>query len=220
MCRVLILDEDPFFAKTIKLILEDNGEAESKVSTNFDDARKQVIKAVKRGKPFEIFLIDQRLEPGKDGIEGMQELRAISPDTDAIIFISVEDRENGVRAYEAGAFRYLSKPFDNRELLFLLKSLKQWRREQRELGWQKIFTSMMEEVLRHESFLDAGKVVVEYGLKLGFSRVHLFWIPKRERLQYPQSDGWDHMCGRRMHSRFSPLIFRYIFVSTKPVVQS
>ena len=140
MCRVLIIDDEKFFAETIKLILEDAGEAEAKISTTFEDAKKQVKKAIERGKPYEVLLIDQRLGPGKDGIEVMQELRTISPDTDAIIFTGIEDTENGVRAYEAGAFRYISKPFENKELLFLLKALKQWRAEQREHGWQKIFS--------------------------------------------------------------------------------
>jgi GAF domain-containing protein len=180
MCRVLIIDDEIFFAETIQLILEDAGEAEAKISTTIEDARKQVKKAMERGKPFEVFLIDQRLGPGKDGIEVMRELRAISPDTDAIIFTGIEDTENGVRAYEAGAFRYISKPFENRELLFLLKSLKQWRTEQREHGWQKLFSSMMEDALQHESFHDVSRVVVEYALNLGFSRAHLFWVPKGE----------------------------------------
>ena len=180
MCRVLIIDDEKFFAETIQLILEDAGEAEAKISTTIEDARKKVKKAIERGKPYEVFLIDQRLGPGKDGIEVMQELRAISPDSDAIIFTGIEDTENGVRAYEAGAFRYISKPFENRELLFLLKSLKQWRTEQREHGWQKLFSSMMEDALHHESFHDVSKVVVGYALKLGFSRAHLFWVPTAE----------------------------------------
>ena len=180
MCRVLVIDDDQFFAETIQLILEDAGEAEAQIATAFEDARELVKKAVRRGKPYEVFLIDQRLGPGKDGIEVMQELRTISPDSDAIIFTGIEDTENGVRAYEAGAFRYISKPFENRELLFLLKSLKQWRTEQREHGWQKIFSSMMEEALQHESFYDVSRVVVNYALKLGFSRAHLFWVPKAE----------------------------------------
>ena len=184
MCRVLILDDDQFFAETIKVILEEAEEAQSKISTNFEDAQKQVKQAIRRGKPFEVFLIDQRLGPGKDGIEVMQELRAISPDTDTIIFTGFEDLENGMRAYEAGAFRYLSKPFENRELLFLLKSLKQWRKEQREHGWQKVFTSMMEESLQKSSFLEVGNVVVRYALDLGFSRAHLFWVPTREDAKF------------------------------------
>lgn len=180
MCRVLILDDDPYFAETIKVILEEEGEAKPKISATFEDAYKQVKQAARRGKPFEVFLIDQRLGPGKDGIQVMQELRAISPDTDAIIFTGYEDLESGVRAYETGAFRYLSKPFENRELLFLLKSVKQYRRERREHGWHKVFTRMMEEALRQDSFKEVSRIVVDYALQLGFEQAHLFWAPTRE----------------------------------------
>lgn len=180
MCRVLILDDDPYFAETVKMILEQEGEAKPTVSTTYEDACKQVRQAARRGKPFEIFLIDQRLGPGKDGIEVMQELLAISPDSDAIIFTGADDFESGARAYEAGAFRYLSKLFDHRELLFLLKSVKQYRRERREHGWHKVFTRMMEEALRQESFKEVSRIVVDYALQLGFEQAHLFWSPTRE----------------------------------------
>jgi GAF domain-containing protein/CheY-like chemotaxis protein len=180
MCRVLIIDDEQFSAETIKIILEDAGEAKADFATSFEGARELVKQSIKANKPYEVFLIDQRLGPGKDGIEVMQELRAINPDSDAIIFTGIEDTENGVRAYEAGAFRYLSKPFENRELLFLLKALKQWRKEQREHGWQKLFTSMMEEALRKTSFSEVGEIVVRFALKLGFSRAHLFWVPTQE----------------------------------------
>jgi DNA-binding response OmpR family regulator len=182
MCRVLIIDDDPFFAETINAIPEDAGEAQSKISTNFDDAQKQVKRAIQRGKPFEVFLIDQRLGPGKDGIEVMQELRAISPDTDAIIFTGFEDLENGMRAYEAGAFRYLSKPFENRELLFLLKSLKQWRKEQREHGWQKIFSALIEKSIIKSDFNDISNTIVNQSLLLGFERVHLFRLSTNDNV--------------------------------------
>jgi CheY-like chemotaxis protein len=182
MCRVLIIDDKKFSGETIKLILEDAGEAQADYSINYADARELVLQAIKTNKPYEVFLIDQHLGSGKDGIDVMQELRTISPDSDAIIFTGVDDIETGLRAYEAGAFRYLSKPFENRELLFLLKSLKQWRKDQREHNWQKLFTSMMEEALRKNTFHDVSEIVVEHALKLGFSRAHLFWVPTQKDL--------------------------------------
>jgi len=180
MCRVLILDDEIYFAETLKLILEQEKEARSTISITCEDACRQARQAVRRGKPFEVFFIDQRLGPGKDGIEVMQELRAISPDSDAIIFTGADDLESGVRAYEAGAFRYLPKLFDRRELLFLLKSLKQYRRERREHGWQKLFTRMMEEALQKDTFPQVSQVVVDYALQSGFAQAHLFWAPTRE----------------------------------------
>ena len=108
MCRVLIIDDEQFSAETIKIILEDSGEAKTDFSTSYEGAWELVKQSINDNKPYEVFLIDQRLGPGKDGIEVMQELRSISPDSDAIIFTGIEDTVNGVRAYEAGAFRYLS----------------------------------------------------------------------------------------------------------------
>jgi GAF domain-containing protein len=180
MCRVLIIDDEDFSAETIKMILEESGEARADYATTYEDARELVQQSLKPNKPYEVFLIDLRLGPGKDGIEFMQELRAASPDTDAIIFTGLEDSTQGVRAYEAGAFRYLYKPFENEELLYLLKAVKQKRKEEQEHDWQKLFTSMMEEALHKTTFLEVANVVVKYALKLGFSRAHLFWMPTQE----------------------------------------
>jgi CheY-like chemotaxis protein len=180
MCRVLIIDDEEFSAETIKMVLEEAGEARADYATTYKDARELVQQSLKSNDPYEVFLIDLRLGPGKDGIELMRELRAASPDTDAIIFTGLEDSTHGVRAYEAGAFRYLYKPFDNEELLYLLKSLKQWRKEKRKTGLSNILSSMMEDALRKTSFWEAAGTVVKYALKLGFSRAHLFWIPTQE----------------------------------------
>ncbi len=180
MCRVLILDDDPFSAETVKLILENAGEANADTVFTEEDAVARTNARMQAGKPYEVFLIDQRLGTGKDGIDVFKDLRAICPDADGIIFTGYEDVENGLRAYEAGAFRYLSKPFENRELLFLLKAVKQWRKEQREHGWQKLFSGMMEAALQERDFDAVSKVVVNYSLKLGFERAHLFWVPTRE----------------------------------------
>ncbi|MFZ5818299.1 MAG: GAF domain-containing protein [Chloroflexota bacterium] len=176
----MIIDDEEFSAETIKLILEDAGEAQADYATTYNDARELVQQSLKPNKPYDVFLIDLRLGPGKDGIEFMQELRAASPDTDAIIFTGLEDSAHGVRAYEAGAFRYLYKPFENEELLYLLKAVKQKRKEEQEHDWQRLFTGMMEEALRKTTFLEVANVTVKYALKLGFSRAHLFWVPAQK----------------------------------------
>jgi hypothetical protein len=54
------------------------------------------------------------------------------------------------------------------------------RREEVENKWRKIFSEMMETALRHSNFIDTASVVVNYALKLGFERAHLFWAPKRD----------------------------------------
>ncbi len=180
MCRVLILDDEKTFAEYIKMILEDAREAQPDITTTPEEAEDRVRTAIRLGKPYEVLLIDQRLGKGHDGIEIMRTLRSLSPDSDAIILTGFDDTANGVRAYEAGAFRYLSKSFESRELIFLFKAIKQWRKEQREHGWQKVFGAMMEEALSKELFADVASTVVKYAMRLGFVRAHLFWVPTRE----------------------------------------
>jgi GAF domain-containing protein len=164
----------------IKQIIEMAEEGRPDVVATEADALSAATRAVKRGKPYEVFLIDQRLGPGKDGIEVLQDLRRLSPESDAIIFTGYGDPKDGLRAYEQGAFRYISKPFPNEELLFLLKSVKQWRKETREHVWQKIFSQTMEETLHKKAFHDVAETVVKQALKLGFERAHLFWVPRYE----------------------------------------
>ncbi len=182
MCRVLILDDDKRFAESLKPVVdrfEDKETTTSELASTLDEAIGLAQTAVQTGQPYTAFLVDQRLGTGKNGIEAMGELRKISPSSDAIIFTGIEDPEVGIRAYRAGAFRYLTKPIEVEELTFVLKALMRSRREEVENKWRKIFSEMMETALHHSSFTDVAKVVVEYSIQLGFKRVHLFWAPKQ-----------------------------------------
>jgi GAF domain-containing protein len=182
MCRVLILDDDKRFAESLKPVVdnfEDNGTTTSELASTLDEALVLAKAAVQAGQPYTVFLVDQRLGAGKDGIEAMGELRKVSPNSSAIIFTGIEDPEVGIRAYRAGAFRYLTKPIEVEELTFVLNALMRSRREEVENKWRKIFSEMMETALHHSNFSDVAKVVVNYSMQLGFKRVHLFWAPKQ-----------------------------------------
>lgn len=182
MCRVLILDDDKRYAEALKPVVEgfeENGTLTDTAST-LDDALDCAQKAVLCGQPYTVFIIDQRLDTGKDGIEAMKELRIASPDSDAIILTGVGDQDVGTRAYQAGAFRYLSKPVEEGELIFVLKSLMQSRREEVESAWRKVFSEMMENALHKTNFNDVAKAVVEHSLQLGFARAAIFWSSKHD----------------------------------------
>lgn len=182
MCRVLILDDDKRFAESLKPVVdhfEDNGTTTSELASTLDEALGLAKAAVQTGQPYTVFLVDQRLGAGKNGIEAMDELKKVSPNSSAIIFTGIEDPEVGIRAYRAGAFRYLTKPIEVEELTFVLNALMRSRREDVENKWRKIFSEMMETALHHSNFNDVAKVVVDYSIQLGFERVHLFWAPKQ-----------------------------------------
>ena len=183
MCRVLILDDDKRFAESLKTVVdhfEDNGTITSDLASTLDEALGLAKLAAQTGQPYTVFLVDQKLGAGKDGIEAMGELKRVSPDSSAIIFTEIKYPEVGIRAYRAGAFGYLTKPIEVEELTFVINALMRSRREEVENKWRMIFSEMMETALRQSDFMATAKVIVEHSLKLGFKRAHLFWGSKRD----------------------------------------
>ncbi len=178
MCRVLILDDDPFFCKTIAEPLNrvDEGRSYHTVSaTRVEDALREVRLAVESSKPFDVLLIDLRLSENQDGIEVMQTLLHLSPSSDAIILTGLDDSPDaGLRAYQAGAYRYIYKPVHPKELVLLLQSLRNWRKVQHERSWLQVFNEVAEQALNCLSFQDAAHIFARGALRLGFERARLF----------------------------------------------
>ncbi len=174
ICRILILDDDDLFCRTLAVHLRREKEPRFEVTTatTEEEARRAVTATAQ---PFDVFLIDQRLGPGPDGIEVMKELRRLSPDSEAIVFTGVDDPDGGLRAYQSGAYRYLSKPFDARELVWILRSLFEWRSARHERDWLRILTEITEETQHALSIQAVADVLVQGGLRLGFERARL-WL--------------------------------------------
>ena len=143
-------------------------------AVNFEEALTEAKKASDRRRPFDVFLIDQRLGPGLSGIEVMEILKRVCPQSETIIFTGMEDPEEGLRAYKAGAFRYLPKPFKTEELLHILNSLSQYRKIQREREWLQVFSEIAERVLGCSTYQQASSIIAQEALRLGFQRARLY----------------------------------------------
>lgn len=171
LSHILILDDEPSYSRSIARTLQTPHQFEVETASTPEEALQKAREASKQGVPFEVFLIDQNLHDEKTGIEVMQELKHITPNAEGVIFTGFDNTgEDGVRALQAGAFRYLMKPFPREELIYVLDAI-------RELRWQKVFSQMLEETLKKPSFQDTAKIVVSSAIKLGFKRAHLFWVP-------------------------------------------
>jgi len=185
MHHVLIVDDDENFAQYLKRIVNGFDKSEE-TFTDLAFTPNQALTLAKSsilaGNPHTILLVDQRLGAGMDGIDVMKELLAACPDSDAVIFTGFDNSEDGIRAYDAGASRYLSKTAESRELIFVLNDLARSRREKTENKWRMVFSDMMETALHQTDFRATANVIVEHALKLGFERAHLFWAPKRDEL--------------------------------------
>lgn len=221
MNRILILDDDAFFCRTLKKSLglaRDLQVRDVDYATSPEKTRELIIQSVqgKNPNPYDIFLIDQYLGGGQDGISLVNEFRRISASTDVIVMTGQSDPDSGQRAYAAGAARYLDKPFKTEELIAILNSLKEWRRELKERAWMQAMVEINMEAGTQQKFEDVARVITEGALRLGFERARLFWVPDQWGPDTPYMAGISmagktfdpDFCNRRFRIDDSPYISR------------
>lgn len=116
MNKILVVDDDQNILNVINLRLEANN---YRVDTTL-----QAEAAVKiaRSKIFDLALVDFKLASKKNGIELMGELHQIDPEMPIIILTAYGTITDAVQAMKKGAYSYLTKPFDDQELLLQIKN--------------------------------------------------------------------------------------------------
>jgi DNA-binding NtrC family response regulator len=68
-------------------------------------------------------VLSDYLMPDMDGITFLGEVRRIRPDVPRIILTGYADKENAIKAInEVGLFQYIEKPWDNDDLLIILRN--------------------------------------------------------------------------------------------------
>jgi DNA-binding NtrC family response regulator len=140
--RVLVVDDEPKMAEAIAEALERSGH-ECVVFTRGADALDEIL-----ARAPDVVVTDWRME-GLDGLELLRRTRAARPATPVILVTAYGDVPSAVAAMRAGAFDYVTKPFDNDELRSLVEralELRRLRDENRELR-QEILGSRDAEVV-------------------------------------------------------------------------
>ncbi len=113
---VLVVDDELALRKALRLSLTSSGFAVEE-ARNGEEALGTV-----RGRPFDLVLLDINM-PGTNGIDACRKIRGLSPHA-GILMVSVRDREDDkVRAFEAGADDYVTKPFQLGELTARLRAV-------------------------------------------------------------------------------------------------
>ncbi|MDR2107955.1 MAG: response regulator transcription factor [Coriobacteriales bacterium] len=113
MAQILVVEDDADIANMLSVLLTSDGH-EPHVAYSGSEA----LLLLQRQR-FDLILLDLML-PGRSGLEVLGELRAAKATQEAtpvIMLTAVTDKETVVRLLGAGANDYITKPFDNVELL-------------------------------------------------------------------------------------------------------
>lgn len=144
MNGILILSENLQTAHELEKCILGFGSilgTEIKIALTFEEAFSYTNSAVQSRFPFTIFLMDQVFGPCKDSIRTMQELLEISPNTDTVIINGIDDSNERIRAYEAGARRYLSKKSELKEIALVLRDMVHIQIRKKELESKSIIAA-------------------------------------------------------------------------------
>ena len=124
----------------------------------------------------------------------------------------MDDPSDGLRAYQAGAYRYVTKPINVRELIWILQSLIEWRDTRYERDWLRILTDVAEKTQRALPVRDVAGLIVQGGQQLGFARTRLWeYDPTNKTLtgiSQAGSDSLKHFDGFTVPAGQSPYLQR------------
>jgi len=135
---ILIVDDEKSLRDSMQMLLSDNYEV------IFASRGLEAIEKVKQFFP-DLVLLDIRL-PEIDGLEVLRRIKDIDPDLDVVMVTAMNTVQYAVDAMKAGAYDYITKPFDVGTISSLISKIL----EQKKLRNQNIF--LKEEVDKRYRF--------------------------------------------------------------------
>lgn len=114
--NILIVDDDQKIREVLRLRLEGEG-----YQVTAAESAEQALRKVEKG-AFDLGLVDLKLSGAQDGIELMEKMHQISPEMPVIILTAYGTIDTAVEAMKRGAYSYITKPFNRRQLLVQIKN--------------------------------------------------------------------------------------------------
>lgn len=152
MKKLLIIEDDPALSKGISIFLNEEGFETDTASDGIEGYNK----ALKPG--IDLIILDLIL-PNKNGIDVCRELRENKIMVPIIILSSRKDDSDKIVGLELGADDYVTKPFNNRELLARIKAvLRRYENHDIKTIDKFSFGKITVDFINHELFNDGNLV--------------------------------------------------------------
>ena len=110
---ILIIDDEQVMRDVLTTLLTEEGYKVFSAS-NGEEGVEQIKKEM-----VDLVVLDLML-PGQGGLATLEEILSIDPDIVVIMISAYASIENAVRATKSGAFDFVTKPFNNEELLIIV----------------------------------------------------------------------------------------------------
>jgi PAS domain S-box-containing protein len=170
--RILIVDDQPANVALLEAMLEEAGY--TRVSSTMEPDK---VCAMHRKAPFDLILLDLQM-PGMDGFQVMEGLKASTADDDYLpVLVITAQPGHKLRALQAGAKDFISKPFDMVEVKARISNLIEVRLLHRQLE-------------RHNQYLE--QVVQERTAELRESEARYRALTELATDWYWEQDGEGH----------------------------
>lgn len=116
MPKILIVEDNIPLAQTLEDLLETGGHT-CTIANSFEQALECDFQDA-----FDLYLLDINL-PGESGIELLKTLRQSDITTPAIFLTSHKEKQMLQKGFQSGADDFITKPFDNEELLLRINAV-------------------------------------------------------------------------------------------------
>ncbi len=115
MSKILVIDDERSIRNTLKEILEYEGH----IVHDAADGAEGIAKV--GGNKYDIILCDIKM-PKMDGIEVLEKIQEITPDTPVVMISGHGNIETAVEAIKKGAFDFIAKPLDLNRVLITIRN--------------------------------------------------------------------------------------------------
>ncbi|HEY3249745.1 MAG TPA: sigma-54 dependent transcriptional regulator [Ignavibacteria bacterium] len=143
MERILIIDDNESLRYTLTTVLEEAGFEAAAV----EDGYKGISEV--KSTIYNLVICDMKL-PGMDGMQIIREIKKVSPEVPVLVLTAFGDIKNAVEAMKQGASDYLTKPFNNDEMIMTIRKALELRYLNQEIS---LLRKKMDESYRRDMII-------------------------------------------------------------------